>query len=236
MDIQRIEQTNDNFTINTLRYTPDARKARNLGIVMGHGFSVSKHHLDGLASYLCYIGYEVVNLDFPGHKMGASRGKLTHPEDLIEAVQLARRSTEQSRVVLLGHSMGAAAAVGAATQIDGVVGLVTLGMGANPEARFNNKYVTSALKWGSMYVEDLDGEQFLQHMKKELLPRIQDVTVPALVVGATKDFIIPVSSVKQLAALASGPTAVEILETSHQDLPEDAKKTVRRWLEQTFPA
>ena len=61
MHIQRVEQSNAHFTINSLVYTPDASKDRGLTVLMGHGFSVSKHHLDGLASYLCYFGYEVVN-------------------------------------------------------------------------------------------------------------------------------------------------------------------------------
>lgn len=234
MNIQRIEQANEHFAINSLLYTPDTRKDRNLTILMGHGFSVSKHHLDGLASYLCYFGYEVINLDFPGHKMGASRGKLEHPSQLVEALQLARQCTDRDKIVLLGHSMGAAAAVRAATEMEEAVGLVVLGMGADPTARFDDKIVTSTLQWGALYVEELDGKEFLLRIKDDLLPRMKNVSVPSLVVGGTKDFIIPVQEVKKLAEMAQGPNTLKLLECNHSDIPELGKKEIRQWLEKTY--
>lgn len=234
MDIQRVEQSNERFTINSLVYTPDANKDRNLTILMGHGFSVSKHHLDGLASYLCYFGYEVINIDFPGHKMGASRGKLEHPSQLIEALQLARRCTDRDQIVLLGHSMGAAAAVRAATEMEETVGLVVLGMGANPTARFKDRVVTSTFEWGALYVDELDGENFLSRIKEELLPHMKNVTVPSLVIGGTKDYIIPVEEVEKLAEMAQGANKVKLLGCNHSELPEAGKKDIRQWLEETF--
>lgn len=234
MHIQRVEQSNARFTINSLVYTPDASKDRGLTVLMGHGFSVSKHHLDGLASYLCYFGYEVINVDFPGHKMGASRGPLDHPAQLIESLKLARRCTKRDNIVLLGHSMGAAAAVRAATEMDEAIGLVALGMGADPAARFEDKIVTSTLEWGALYVEDLDGKHFLTRIKGELLPHMKNVTVPSLVIGGTKDFIIPAQEVKKLAEMAQGPSTVKLLDCSHSDLPDAAKKDIRQWLEQTY--
>lgn len=234
MDIQRVEQANDSFTINSLVYTPNTNNDRNIAIVMGHGFSVSKHHLDGLASHLCYFGYEVINFDFPGHKMGASRGKLEHPTQLLEAFELARRCATREKVVLLGHSMGAAAAVRAAVEMDGVQGLVVLGMGADPTARFADKIVTSAFKWGEKYVEDLDAAAFLTQIKDKLLPYMEKINIPSLVIGGTKDFIIPVGEVKKLSEMAQKPSTVKLLQCTHNDLPEEAKKDVRKWLEDSF--
>lgn len=234
MEIRRVEQGNDTYTINSLVYTPDANNDRNLTILMGHGFSVSKHHLDGLASHLCYFGYEVISLDFPGHKMGASRGNLEHPVQLLEALRLARRCTDREEIVLMGHSMGAAAAVRAAAEMEGVRGLVVMGMGRNPAARFTDKIVSSAFKWGEMYVEDLDAEFFLTQMKEQLLPYMEEVDVPSLVIGGTEDFIIPVAELKKLAQMAVGPTTVKLLQCSHSDIPEAAKKEIRNWLAETF--
>lgn len=231
MHIERVEQSNEQYTINCLRYTPDPEKRRHLAVVMGHGFSSSKHHLDGLASYLCYFGYEVINLDFPGHKMGASRGPLTHPAQLVEAFRLARRGTQQEKIVVLGHSMGAAAAIGAATKLEGVVGLAVLGMGADPAARFHDKIVISTLEWGSMYVEELDGQQFLKQVKTELIPKMKQVTVPSLVIGGTQDFIVPTSEAKKLAAMAQGSSTLKFLNCRHSEIPEEGKKDIRQWLE-----
>lgn len=235
MEIQRIEQSNEHFTVNALVYTPDPKRDRQVTVLMGHGFSVSKHHLDGLAAYLCYFGFEVINLDFPGHKMGASQGRLQSPSQLVECLQLARRNSGRENIVLLGHSMGAAAAIHAATVMEDAIGLVVLGMGLDPTDRLEDKVVQSTLDWGAMYVDGLDGPEFLKKIKDELLPKMTDVTLPTLVVGGRQDFLMPVREVRKLAETApEATTTVEWLDSNHADLPEEGKKVIRTWLEQTF--
>ncbi len=61
-------------SIAVLEYEP--RRARGVTIVAGHGYSSSKQNLDGLCAFLASHGFGVYSLDFPGHKLGASGGRL----------------------------------------------------------------------------------------------------------------------------------------------------------------
>ncbi|HEX3468453.1 MAG TPA: hypothetical protein VHT05_10275, partial [Candidatus Elarobacter sp.] len=60
----------------------EARRARDVALVAGHGYSSSKQNLDGLCAFLASHGFGVFSLDFPGHKLGASGGRLRSVEDL----------------------------------------------------------------------------------------------------------------------------------------------------------
>ena len=69
----------------------EARRARDVTLVVGHGYSSSKQNLDGLCAFLGSHGFAVYSLDFPGHKLGASGGRLRSVEDLIGAMDAVVR-------------------------------------------------------------------------------------------------------------------------------------------------
>jgi alpha-beta hydrolase superfamily lysophospholipase len=101
-----------NGAIAALAYEP--RRPRGLAIVAGHGYSSSKHNLDPLCSFLAAHGCAMYSLDFPGHKLGASGGRLRDADDAVaamSAVVALARGHGFTRVLTLGHSMGAMAAM-----------------------------------------------------------------------------------------------------------------------------
>ena len=61
----------------------EARRPRGVTIVAGHGYSSSKQNLDSLCAFLASHGFAVYSLDFPGHKLGASGGRLRSLDDLL---------------------------------------------------------------------------------------------------------------------------------------------------------
>ena len=63
-----------------------ARRPRGVSLAVGHGYSSSKHNLDSLCAFLASHGFHVVSIDFPGHKLGASGGRLDGPETLVDAL------------------------------------------------------------------------------------------------------------------------------------------------------
>ncbi len=64
----------------------EARRPRGVTLVAGHGYSSSKQNLDMLCSFLAGHGFTIYSLDFPGHKLGASGGRLNAATDLTAAM------------------------------------------------------------------------------------------------------------------------------------------------------
>jgi dienelactone hydrolase len=89
-------------------------------IVMAHGYSADRASMSGLARSLAKAGYAVLSIDLRGH------GANTHPfqgdlnEDIDAAVTFAETSPffDGDRIAVLGHSMGAGAALDFATEDD----------------------------------------------------------------------------------------------------------------------
>ena len=110
----------------------EARRARDVTLVVGHGYSSSKQNLDGLCAFLGSHGFAVYSLDFPGHKLGASGGRLRGAGDLLDAMDaVVRFARERGRRTLytLGHSMGAMTALCVAGRDDTIAGAVSIATG-----------------------------------------------------------------------------------------------------------
>ncbi len=79
-----------------------------------HGYSSSKHNFDALCGFAASHGFHVISIDFPGHKLGASGGRLESVDDLTDALAAAVRYLRETYAVpvyTMGHSMGAATAL-----------------------------------------------------------------------------------------------------------------------------
>ncbi len=129
VNLELVRVNGDRNTIATLVYRP--KRPRNVSIVVGHGYSSSKHNLDFLCNFLASHGYALFNLDFPGHKLGASGGTLRGLEDLTDAMRsvgtYARRGAD-GPLYYMGHSMGAMTAILTAAldpQAKGIVAITT---------------------------------------------------------------------------------------------------------------
>jgi dienelactone hydrolase len=112
---------------------PPLAAARPPVVVLAHGFSSDRVMMGTLARWIASAGYGVVALDFAGH--GANRNPFpgfSSPaalaDDLSRVVEFARHSpyVDGTRIVLMGHSMGASAVADFAThdpELDGVVAI-----------------------------------------------------------------------------------------------------------------
>jgi dienelactone hydrolase len=118
-------------------------------VVLGHGFLADRQFMSVLARRIAENGYAVLAIDFHGH--GQNRNPLTHDElnprgdlaaDVSEAVQFLRgyNMVDGSRIVVVGHSMGADAVLDYATSDPALKGAVMIsgGFGLRGPNRPNN--------------------------------------------------------------------------------------------------
>jgi dienelactone hydrolase len=86
-------------------------------IVMAHGFSADRASMSGMARSLAEAGYAVLNIDLRGHGANTHGFEGELRDDFAAAVDWATGSpyVDGSRLAVLGHSMGAGAALDFAT-------------------------------------------------------------------------------------------------------------------------
>lgn len=220
-----------------LEYEP--RRSRSVSIVVGHGYSSSKHNLDFLCNFLASHGYAVFSLDFPGHKLGASGGVLRGVDDLIDAMRAVvalARARQDGPLYVMGHSMGAMTALFTAAADPSIAGTIAITTGyGRPTAidALRNKGVTD---FRSSYVDgvalpDLVGgvdERFAQ-----ALPRLAGR--PQLYIGAARDAMVSPRSVEDLYERAHEPKGFIIIDSDHTYAGDNSRGEVLQWLNARHP-
>jgi pimeloyl-ACP methyl ester carboxylesterase len=235
LDLLRLE-TPAGASIAALDYEP--RRPRGVGIAVGHGYSSSKHNLDPLCGFLAGHGFNVVSLDFPGHKLGASGGRLDSPEDLTDAFDAAVRYVREHHgvdVYAIGHSMGAATALRACAADPAIAGVVSIATGwGRPSALTALTGIGVDLR--SAYVDGLTLPQIVEQTEPLLeaaLPRLAGR--PALYVAATRDMMVTLRSVEELFERAPEPKQLVKIESDHTYAGENARAAIVAWLNERHP-
>jgi pimeloyl-ACP methyl ester carboxylesterase len=220
-----------------LDYEP--RRARAISLVAGHGYSSSKHNLDGLCAFLASHGYRIISVDFPGHKLGASGGRLESIDDLTDtlaaAVQFARETSDDP-VYTLGHSMGATTALRACAADPSVAGVVSIATGYGRPRALQMLGSGASLDLRSSYVDGLSlhavvdaTEPLLDAALAELAGR------PALYVAAEHDGMVSRASAEELFVRAPEPKTFVTIESDHTYAGERARAAVLAWLNARHP-
>lgn len=217
----------------------EARRPRGVTLVVGHGYSSSKQNLDMLCAFLASHGFGVYSLDFPGHKLGSSGGRLESARDLLDAmsaVVAAARARGATTLYVLGHSMGATTALcaaGADATIDGAISIAT-GYG-RPQA-------LAALARGgvvdlrSSYVDGLALPELAgqwQPLLDAALPCLAGR--PKLFVAAERDGMVARSSVEELFARAPEPKRFATVASDHTFAGDNSRAAVLAWLNELHP-
>jgi pimeloyl-ACP methyl ester carboxylesterase len=203
-------------------------------VVLCHGYSSAKHNMDPLAFHLAASGYAALAIDFLGHKLGASSGPLSDAADLVAnamgAAQCARTLHGVRRVILGGHSMGAATAIGAAALLPEVAGLIVMATSADRSRQLTDDTMLSGLRNRSAYVDGVSPEAITEAMDGftqkigEIAPR------PVLVIAGQKDALVSPSAVQRLFEKAREPKTFELIDSNHTDCAERSRFVVTRWL------
>ncbi|MDQ6781181.1 MAG: lysophospholipase [Candidatus Eremiobacteraeota bacterium] len=228
--IESVDIASAGGTLRALYY--HAGNASQTCVVLCHGYSSSKHNVDPLAFYLAVEGTAALALDFQGHKLGASSTPLRSASDLrlnaLDAVAYAR--SRAAKVVLAGHSMGAATAIGATLESDAVSGLIVMATALGRNRTLNAGGVLGGLRNRAAYVDGPTPDEITAQMDA-FTARIAAVAPrPLLVIAGSKDAIVGPSAVRGLFDAASEPKTFEIIDATHTDCVERSKFVVMRWL------
>ncbi len=224
-------------TVAALDYEP--RRARNVALAVGHGYSSSKHNLDALCAFLASHGYRVVSLDFPGHKLGASGGRLETVDDLTGAAAAAvayLRERYEGHVYTLGHSMGATTALRACAADPGVAGAISIASGyGRPSAlRALGARVTVDLR--SAYVDGLTLEEVVLQTEPLLDAALAGLAGrPVLYVAASHDGLVSPKSARELFERAPEPKTFATIDSDHTSAGDNARSAVLAWLNERHP-
>ncbi len=220
-----------------LDYAP--RRPRGAAVVIGHGYSSSKHNLDFLCNFLASHGFGILSLDFPGHKLGASGGRLQSIDDLTDAMAVAVRFARAEygpTVYTAGHSMGATTALRSCAADPLVSGAIAIATGygrPNALAALQGK-LTVDLR--SAYVDGLTLEAVAAATEVVLDGALAALAGrPVLYVGASRDFMVSLRSAQELFERAPEPKTFATIDSDHTYAGENARGTVLGWLNERHP-
>jgi alpha-beta hydrolase superfamily lysophospholipase len=216
-----------------------ARRPRGVSLAVGHGYSSSKANLDSLCAFLAGHGFNVVSIDFPGHKLGASGGRLAGPETLVEALAAAvsfARETYGPRVYTLGHSMGATTALRTCAADAGIAGAISIASGYGRPAALAALAGRASLDLRSAYVDGLALPELVALTEPLLDGALAALAGrPVLYIAAERDGMISRTSVEQLFARAPEPKTFATVASDHTYAGEHSRATVLAWLNQLHP-
>jgi alpha-beta hydrolase superfamily lysophospholipase len=217
----------------------EARRERQVTLIAGHGYSSSKQNLDGLCSFLASHGFAVYSLDFPGHKLGASGGRLRDVEGLFAAMDAAVRFARErgaKTVYAMGHSMGAATALCVAGRDRTLAGAISIATGYGRPTVIDTLAARGVVDLRSSYVDGLTlqevSEQWQPHLEAAL-PQLAGR--PVLFVAAERDAMIARSSVEALYDRASEPKTFAAVPSDHTFAGDNSRTVVLQWLNALHP-
>jgi len=219
--------------LSALDYEPSGRKP--VRVVLAHGYTGSKETLDVMAGYLCAHGYPCLTFDFRGHKLGGSGGAMRSARDAVDDLQAviaeAKSTAGDSRVAVVGHSMGGAVALVAAAEDDGIAGVAVLGTSGSVVSGFSTRAGEALMAQRGDYVLGADAGSILLEVG-DLCRQTRDLGGrPALFVAARGDIIVPLADVRELAHRHGPGAEFVIVEGGHMDLPVRARGFVSGWLD-----
>ncbi|PSR27129.1 MAG: hypothetical protein C7B43_12425 [Sulfobacillus benefaciens] len=232
MNIFPISFISEGQTIRGLGYGPHSGSPRNVRAILIHGYSSSKHSLDPIAVTLAKEDYPVLSLDLPGHKLGATGGALISFEMAVQAALDANAALPSPcRPVYIGHSMGSAAAVVAASRDDMAVGAAALGLGypitvMRPDPDVIGYYLE---RWA--WVDGASPVEVGLAMDESIPPALEKLAGrPFLLINGQQDQELPPSSAKTLFEMAHAPKTQRTVASDHSGIPLQAAPLVAEWL------
>lgn len=218
MNVQKVSfKNNEGQNLSGRLELPLNQKAHNY-VLFAHCFTCNKNLLaiKNISRSLTAVGFGVLRFDFTG--LGESDGDFEdtnfsgNVEDLIAACEFLS-DNYLSPSLIIGHSLGGAAAIFAAAKIDSVQAVATIGAPSNPN------HVTNLLHEGLEEIEknglatlNLSGrnftikKQFIDDLQANSLPEVvKDLGKAILVLHSPQDMTVEIHNAEEIYHAARHP-------------------------------
>ncbi|MCK5648726.1 MAG: alpha/beta fold hydrolase [Gammaproteobacteria bacterium] len=167
-------------------------------IIIMHGWGSNSEHMLPIAAVFYQAGINVLLLDSRCHGKSDGDSYSALPrfaEDINHAVDRARKTLPfNGKIILLGHSVGAAATLYAASKRNDISAVISLSSFGSPQWLMTRYFQQLKLpgfliKFLLLYIQWIIGHRF-----KEIAPvnSIKQIQVPTLVVHGTHDNTVPI--------------------------------------------
>ena len=218
MNTQKIEFKNpEGQTLAGRLELPIDRHPHNF-VLFAHCFTCTKNSsaVRNISKALTSNGFGVLRFDFTG--LGESEGDFAdtnfsgNVEDLIAASDFLKE-TYEAPTLLIGHSLGGAAVIFAASEIDSVKAVATVGAPSNPvHVKHLFKSGIDEINKTGMAVVNLSGrdftikKQFLDDLEEKSLPKTaKELRKPLLVMHSPQDDIVGINNAEEIYVAAHHP-------------------------------
>lgn len=258
-------KTSDGETLFLRRWNPDSSETdkKDIAVLIFHGVTAHSGAYDMAGVPFSKGGYTTFGLDYRGHGL-SSGNRADYPnkerwrDDLTEAIRYIKK-LGFPKVVVMGHSLGVAAAIYVTQNIpDEVSGLILLSgayegkknVRKGPTLFQQAKILSSAIFRPSFqvveyYRKGMTGEddplfnfrytlRFLTMLDVKTLILPKQLNIPVLVGTGDKDELFDVEKVKELYDKVPGNKKefVVLKDTYHARIPVESWKRIVVWLDQ----
>ncbi|MEI9921926.1 MAG: alpha/beta hydrolase [Bacteroidota bacterium] len=259
--------TTDGETLFLRRWNPDSitPSKKDIAVLIFHGFTAYSGPYDMAGVPFSEGGYTTFGLDYRGHGLsggnrGDSKSAIRWIKDLSESVKYVK-SLGFSRVVVLGHSLGVAAAMCAADSVPKEIAGLVLLSGAYEGRKGLNKPITAfqtakllssavfrpsyrAVEYyreGMTVAEDSLWNyrytpRFVMMLDVKKLRLPVDMNIPVLVGVGDKDELFEIEKVKEFYDLIPGDKKEFLVmqNATHAKISRENWEEVVKWLDKTY--
>lgn len=225
MNIQKVTfKNNEGLELKGRLELPLQQKPHNF-VLFAHCFTCNKNlsAVRNISRALTSNGFGVLRFDFTG--LGESSGDFENTNfsgnvsDLIEASNYLKENYS-APTLLIGHSLGGAAVIFAANELENIKAVATIGAPSNPDHVKNLlKSSLDEIKTNGKAVVNLSGrdftikKQFLDDLKTKSLPEVaKNLNKALLILHSPQDMTVEIKNAEELYIAAKHPKSFVTLD------------------------
>ncbi len=190
-------------------------------VIVLHGWGGNAALMLPLAPHLHKAGYHALFVDARNHGLSEHDRFTSMPrfaEDLEVAAEWARSHREVTSVGVIGHSVGAGAAIYSASRNDLLDAVVAVSAPAHPGDMMSAQMARIPGPLRTVILWTI--QRTIGHRFDDFAPRnrIVDVTMPVLLVHGAADQVVPISNLYELSDANPKTEILVVAEAGHSDL------------------